>query len=64
LEPKEMRFDETVAEWSLIGIATKPNEMVNDAMDRGVVAIDQDHATRGWASISIESQKCGLIGLF
>ena len=36
---KEMRSDETVAEYSRTGIATSPKEIVNDAIERASVAM-------------------------
>jgi hypothetical protein len=36
---KEMRSEETVAEYNFTGMATSPNEIVSEAMDRAWVAI-------------------------
>jgi hypothetical protein len=36
---KEIRSEETVAEYSLTGMATNPKEMVSEAIDRACVAM-------------------------
>src|ERR1700727_98146 len=43
---KEIRSDGSVAEYNLTGIATSPNEMVRDAMERADLAITS--VCRAW----------------
>ena len=49
---KEIRSDDTVAEYNFTGIATKPKERVNDAIDRGGVDIRR-HCLNTGVSVNV-----------